>query len=604
MLKEEGFFCKGGCGDGTNIRWYGLYKETDDLIRFRIQDGTTSSVVSASRSISDGKWHHIAGVRTSSTTLVLYIDGAQDATATVTARDTDGTVKDIIIGRDEGLANGNFWNGSIDEIRVSNVARSADEIAEGYRAGRDHRIGRSITADLSSAQKMPFYVASDRQGTFAQTVIGESAYANGEADTNTLGLWRLEEAAGSGAYLKDSSGGSYNMTPANVTSVLSKFGKGLRFNGSSSYTESSSLTYTKNALTLEAWVYPTTVDGSDRRIVSFDASSFIRQEGATSGKFNYGLDGTGTCFKTANLLPVANNWYHLVMTADGSNLRLYINGVLDSSVDCSTSSTAATTVTLGKYPGGSSQYFAGTIDEVRVSNTARTADQIRQAYEVGARSHNITVDFKANLLSTDLITSTADTSFNIDSTVYGVTNKGDNLYIGDTVIVKENVDGTEYLVQGVVTAVTSSTGATTVSSWSGTAPTGGFTTSATVFKWQREYFDVTSSLCTDTTSDALCHRKAITRLTLRPTDTSSGANVYLDDIKYSTPYLTTSGAAITSTANRYIQYRAIFSSTDPALSATLGSVTLDYTTGPTTSQLMRHGKWFSGEAFQPFWFAR
>ena len=195
-----------------------------------------------------------------------------------------------------------------------------------------------------------------------------------------------------------------------------------------------------------------------------------------------------------------------------------------------------------------------------------------QAYEVGARTHNITVDFKAALNSGNLIANTSDLSFTIDSTAYGASSMGSNLYKGDKIIVKENYNGTEYIAQGTVNALTASTGAVTISAWDtgSTVPSGGFTVNATIFKWQREYFDLRGSLST--------HRDAITNLTLRMTDGSQGSTVWLDDFRSSGGYLTTpAGSTITSsTGNRYAQYRFIQTAWDAAVSSSVTSATLTY----------------------------
>ena len=83
----------------------------------------------------------------------------------------------------------------MDEIRISNVARTAEEIAEAYRAGRDHRTFANIRlSDLTAKTKLPFYVASDRPGTFMEATVGESALVNYEAgDPDLKGLWHLDE---------------------------------------------------------------------------------------------------------------------------------------------------------------------------------------------------------------------------------------------------------------------------------------------------------------------------------------------------------------------------------------------------------------------------
>ena len=159
-------------------------------------------------SLTNTGWHHVAAVYNGSN-CYTYVDGVN-----VAAPAASGSIHtnsgNLLIGTQpngSGTWGAGTANGSIDELRISSTARSADEIAEAYRAGRDHRISKTITStNLSTATKLPFYVASDRPGTFMEATVGESPFANYEPDANTVGLWHLEEAAGSGAYLKDSSG--------------------------------------------------------------------------------------------------------------------------------------------------------------------------------------------------------------------------------------------------------------------------------------------------------------------------------------------------------------------------------------------------------------
>ncbi len=159
------------------------------------------------------------------------------------------------------------------------------------------------------------------------------------------------------------------------------------------------------------------------------------------------------------------------------------------------------------------------------------------------------------------------------ATPSGYTNAGAHIFKGDKIIVRENINGTEYIAQGTVDTVNISTGATTVSAWDAgsTFPSGGFTPNAVVFKWQREYWAVDGE-----TLDS--HLNAITNLTLRVTDGNEGRTVWLDDLRSNGNYLTIpGGSTITSSiGRRYFQYRAINYSVDEAVSATLSAVTVDY----------------------------
>ena len=97
------------------------------------------------------------------------------------------------IGRTPDLT-GNFFNGLIDEVRISKVARSADELLEATRGGRDHRLTRIIpSTNLSSSGKLPFYLAADRPGTYLEATIGNTSYSNYESDSNTIYLNHFDE---------------------------------------------------------------------------------------------------------------------------------------------------------------------------------------------------------------------------------------------------------------------------------------------------------------------------------------------------------------------------------------------------------------------------
>lgn len=272
------------------------------------------------------------------------------------------------------------------------------------------------------------------------------------------------------------------------------------------------------------------------------------------------------------------NWHHVVGVRDATNdrLLLYLDGTVHTSTtDDSTDSTSQNDDDWSIGNGGNNYTgnpFTGWIDEVRISNTARTATEIRQAFEFNKRSQPITIDFTADLDSGNLITGSGDLSFTVDATAYGLEDKGSMVFKEDTVIVRETVDDTDYLAQGEVTAITTSTGAVTIDAWDAgsTFPTGGFTTNAVVFKWQREFIDLTGW-----TDDQI---NAVTSLNLQVTNGVEGRTIWLDDLKSTGGYLSNPLTnTLTSTAQRYFQYRAVISSSDATVSPWLEDVTFEYT---------------------------
>ena len=397
--------------------------------------------------------------------------------------------------------------------------------------------------------------------------------------------WGVNNIRVIGPIIKDSSGNGKNGTPTGTTFTQGKIGKGRSFNGSSDYITANNPMTGNSSRTISAWVKISSVSADPAGIVGWGTGGTGQISYLTAsiaGSYNFGFWGYSADLNSG--VPSRDNtWHFLTFTYNGTTGTLYVDGVSRASANLSLNSQNSPLYIGKDNVTGFLTYPYGLIDEVRIDNIARTADEIRQAYEVGLRTHPITIDFGAKLDSGNLITGSGDLGFTVDATYYGLQNKGDKLFKGDKIIIRENYDGTEYIAQGTVTSVTPSTGAVTVVSWDSgsTFPSGGYTVNASVFKWQREYWNVTEPLDSQL--------NAVTNLTLRVTDGNEGRTIWLDDLKSAGDYLTTpAGSTITSSiGNRYFQYRTIKHSSDEAVSASLTSVTLDYivNTAPATPTL-------------------
>ncbi|MDZ4209714.1 MAG: LamG domain-containing protein, partial [Candidatus Curtissbacteria bacterium] len=481
-----------------------------------------------------------------------------------------------------------YGNGIIDELRISNRVLSADEIAEAYRMGANHHLTRQVSAvDLSAQTKLPFWIAADRTGTFLEAMIGESDFANYELASSTLALStttvlyiRGDEIASSTSIKDSSFSGKAITANGNArTAGGGKIGNSLYFDGTGvqyfSVADSDDFFWGTGNFSVDFWTKFNAVTGNSLffRQKTFANNEFYLYVNHTDNQLRWVVDGPAFGI-SSSWNPDANIWYHVAITRSGNTWSHFVNGKqIGGTSNSQNISNKTNSFNIGNEPTNPSNNFNGYIDEFRViKGTALTPDQIRQAYEYGLRSHPITIDFGATLQPSDLISSATDYNFSLTATTSGLSATTSGLYLGDKIIIKENLGGTEYSAQGTVNAINTATGAITVPLWdSGSSfPSGGFTDHATVFKWQREYFDITGSLST--------HRDAVTNLTIRPTNGAGGRTVYLDDFRYNTNYLTaSSSSAITSSNGRYLQYRAIFSSWDPLVSQFLTSISNAYT---------------------------
>jgi hypothetical protein len=92
------------------------------------------------------------------------------------------------------------------------------------------------------------------------------------------------------------------------------------------------------------------------------------------------LDIGGTWYSTTFGNLMGGTWYHLAATFDGTALVTYVNGELAATNTAAIGTPDAETATL-KFArhAAAAQFFAGTVDDVRLYDKALTADEIKQA---------------------------------------------------------------------------------------------------------------------------------------------------------------------------------------------------------------------------------
>ena len=125
--------------------------------------------------------------------------------------------------------------------------------------------------------------------------------------------------------------------------------------------------------TLSGWFRPTDNDANRSMITKSDNQYSLKIQSTTSWEMvEYNQAGTGTNgWQSARAPLTTNTWVHLVGVRDGLNEAIYANGVLASNTPITTASATArnttTNVCIGKL-AGSTRYFAGQMDEVRIAS--------------------------------------------------------------------------------------------------------------------------------------------------------------------------------------------------------------------------------------------
>ncbi len=227
-----------------------------------------------------------------------------------------------------------------------------------------------------------------------------------DSDGSTLeefvSYWRFDE--GNGTKASDSAGTNHG-TIHGPNWVTGKSGYALSFDGLNDYVEvphNSSLV-PMDQITIEGWIKPL------ESLRPHPAGTYWLYKGHTWGQRQYamGVDSdaiavslwNSTKERIGNLyfVPVKlGEWYHIAMTSDEADLKLYVNGEFRNSVPFPYNISSGTeNLYVGTYwPGdggscnGNPCYFNGLVDEVAIYNRALTPEEICQHYRNGLEGHS------------------------------------------------------------------------------------------------------------------------------------------------------------------------------------------------------------------------
>jgi Concanavalin A-like lectin/glucanases superfamily len=135
------------------------------------------------------------------------------------------------------------------------------------------------------------------------------------------------------------------------------------------------------SITLEAWVYPTSTCPADQFVITKYIAYGIYC-GAGYWKYVFSSDGSSWVGNTTAIKVVPNTWQHIAITHSSgtTTARYYFNGQFAETETVSIPTTIGTNsnaLNVGAATSGSN-YFQGSIDEVRIYNTAHSDSQILQ----------------------------------------------------------------------------------------------------------------------------------------------------------------------------------------------------------------------------------
>lgn len=352
-------------------------------------DGTSGIWTTDAGSVPLDQWTHVAvsyDDSDPSNDAVIYLNGVA---ANVTENSTpsgsprpDNT--DLTIG---GRSNGTgTFNGFIDDVRIYENIKTADDVAALYEA------------------RAAGFIRYNTNERVAEYFNGRKWIAMGPSSITSTGLvghWKLDETSGT---LQDSSDYGNDGTavgdPEYASAGVINYAMG--FDGADDYINMGDIDATEpgtDDFTVAAWI---SVDGGDNGIIIEDRNSLgaavlweLGVDGGTQSNCRIGSTGDGklfvgeqnnnqgfagqTCGETA--IVDDGSWHHVAFTRNGTTRTLYVDGAVDIS---GSYANIADIANDGPFTINSpNSYLNAAIDDVRVYNRPLSAAEIAGLYAMG-----------------------------------------------------------------------------------------------------------------------------------------------------------------------------------------------------------------------------
>ena len=316
---------------------------TSDNISFGT-GGLSNTDLQGTTNVNDGQWHHVACVFDGSTK-ILYVDGKLDASIAVTG--TIATSNAAVYFGENSEATSRHFNGSIDEVRIWDDARTQAEIQANMH--------RELAG--SEANLVAYYQMSDGSGT---------SLTDNTSNGHT---------------------GTLNNSPSWVTSAAHAGpGMALDFDGGDDFAYAALNASSSSTITLECWLsFNSLTDQQNMMNVHSTANSLIRlvpykTSGNSISLFIY--DGSDTYIvPTTFSVTQTDEWHHLVFIYDAGTVEIYADGnqVGSASSQGSFNTGASSQFSMGADFDGSAAGFHSNVkmDEVRIWSDVRTEAEIR-----------------------------------------------------------------------------------------------------------------------------------------------------------------------------------------------------------------------------------
>lgn len=330
-------------------------------------------IVESSITPSINEWSHVAATY-EGTKMKIYVNGQLTGELSKSGILNAGG-DNLYMGRDEAPA-GQYFEGVLDDVRISDIARISFDLS------------KPLTADPNTVALWHFdegtgSTTADNSGNGNTGYLGSPLVTGDSAEPTWVDTTLAIDSS-----CKDNFGTNYGAT----WTMNGIYDGALDFDGIDDYVRvprTSSLEPTE--VTVEAWIKSFGYPGAHKYIVGkfytalgWDSYSIYTSGGGVRFYIGHAEGYVGSPISGAEVWD--GGWHHIVGTFDGASVRLYVDG---SEVGTGTSTTVSIAYNtlgdlfIGSYGTQYPQYFAfsGSIDEVRVWNTALSAAEVYTSYK-------------------------------------------------------------------------------------------------------------------------------------------------------------------------------------------------------------------------------
>jgi hypothetical protein len=345
----------GNMNQGGDTNYWSFGPASSTTIVFYYYNGSAQNRVTATVStMSTGTWYHIAFTYSTSGTMTIWFNGTSSATGSVSGTPQFSTTEGLFV---IGQVNNVGYNGYLDELRISNLAR--------YSAG----FTPSSTRFVNDANTLLLLHGDGTPGiTFIEDDNGTRSQCSPWKLNNVSISTTQSKFGGTSGYINAATGSD----------------NALQFAGYQTYETMDRFkwgNYTN--YTIESWVY-FTAWSSNTNATGEDSAAlcgFSREGGYVDWCFGFNRTGKitlaystnsgygNTTLQESTATGTLNTWYHIAFVKNGSSLKLYVNGVEKASSTLSGTVTynAAEWFKIGQNGSAFTAYF----DEFRCSSVAR-----------------------------------------------------------------------------------------------------------------------------------------------------------------------------------------------------------------------------------------